>query len=121
MIGITALAICTALATVVTNSTAFLSGITLIPFFLLIVVPFYLAMLTESDRSGKFVAVSSAFFMIGTAIGPGLGGISLKAMGLPGLALASIAAPVIALMTSWTASVLLAGKRAETPIRNISL
>lgn len=119
--GIAALATCTALATTVDNSTAFLGGITLIPFFLLIVVPFYLAMLTESDRSGKFVAVSSAFFMIGTAIGPGLGGVSLKALGLPGLALASIAAPVMALLTSWIASALLAGKRAETSIRSVSL
>jgi predicted MFS family arabinose efflux permease len=120
-IGIIALAICTAMATTVDNSVAFLVGITFIPFFLLIVIPFYLAMLTESDPSGKFVAVSSAFFMIGTAVGPGLGGLSMKALGLPGLAFASIGAPMIALLTSWSASVILSNKRAKHPVGGASV
>ena len=119
--GIVALAICTAMATSVDNATAFLAGITFIPFFLLIVVPFYLAMLTESDRSGKFVAVSSAFFMIGTAIGPGLGGVSLTALGLRGLAFASIAAPLFAIITSGVASVLLASRRNKAAIGSVSV
>ncbi|MGH7106507.1 MAG: hypothetical protein ACREFT_08370, partial [Acetobacteraceae bacterium] len=80
---------------------AFLTGVVLLPFFLLILVPFFLTFLVKADESGKLVTVSPAFFMIGTAVGPGVGGITLDALGLPGLAVASLVTPLLALLATW--------------------
>ncbi len=101
-IGIAAMLLCAVLTTTIDSVIAFVIGIIFLPFFLLVVIPFYLGLLLESDPSGKLVAVSSAFFMIGTAIGPGLGGLALNAQGLSGLALVSILVPLVALLTTWT-------------------
>lgn len=101
-LGIAAFLLCAVLITAIAGASPFMIGVTLLPVFLLIVVPFYLAFLLKSDPSGKFVAVSSAFFMIGTAIGPGVGGVALKTHGLSGLAFASMLIPVLALLTTWS-------------------
>lgn len=101
-IGIAAFLMCAVLITAIEGARPFVIGVTLLPVFLLVVVPFYLAILLKSDASGKFVAVSSAFFMIGTAIGPGVGSLALKAHGLSGLAFVSILVPVLALLTTWS-------------------
>ncbi len=99
-VGITALLACAALITALPGASAFIIGVIFLPFFLLVLVPFYLSFLLKSDPSGKLVSVSSAFFMIGTAVGPGLGGLALDALGLPGLAFASILTPLLALLAT---------------------
>lgn len=101
-VGIAAMLACAVLITTIDSVSAFVIGIIFLPFFLLVVIPFYLGLLLESDPSGKLVAVSSAFFMIGTAVGPGLGGIALRVQGLWGLALVSILVPLLAGLTTWT-------------------
>jgi predicted MFS family arabinose efflux permease len=100
-VGIILLLSCDALITTFDSGTAFLTGIVLLPFFLLVLVPFYLTLLVETDQSGKLVTVSPAFFMIGTAVGPGVGGVTLDALGFPGLAIASIVTPLLALLATW--------------------
>ncbi|MGA7540107.1 MAG: hypothetical protein WBW93_15235 [Steroidobacteraceae bacterium] len=104
-VGIVAFLLCAAVITAIASATAFLAGIILMPFFLLVLVPLYLVILVASDPSGKYVAISPAFFMIGTAIGPGAGALALHALSLPGVALASILAPVLALLATWTGAV----------------
>jgi predicted MFS family arabinose efflux permease len=99
--GIATLLACAALITAIDSGSAYLVGVILLPVCLLVVVPFYLALLLRSDPSGKLVAVSSAFFMIGTAIGPGVGGLALSVQGLSGLAFASILTPVLAFLATW--------------------
>lgn len=101
-VGIVAMLVCAVLITMIDSVSSFVIGIIFLPFFLLIVIPFYLGLLLESDSSGKLVAVSSAFFMIGTALGPGLGGLALNSYGLSGLALVSILIPLLALLATWT-------------------
>ncbi len=100
-LGIIAFLLCAALITAFASAPAFIVGVTFLPFFLLVIVPFYLTFLLQAEMSGKFVAVSSAFFMLGTAIGPGLGGLALGAFGLKGLAFASILTPLLALASTW--------------------
>lgn len=100
-IGIILLLSCDALITTFDSGTAFLTGVVLLPFFLLVLVPFYLTFLVKADESGKLVTVSPAFFMIGTAVGPGVGGVTLDALGLPGLAVAGIVTPLLALLATW--------------------
>ena len=112
-IGIAAMLACAVLITTVDSVSAFVIGIIFLPFFLLIVIPFYLGLFLESDTSGKLVAVSSAFFMIGTAIGPGLGGLALNSHGLSGLALVSILIPLLALLATWTGTFQLSRSRIE--------
>ena len=98
--GISALLVCAALITALPGAGAFITGVVFLPFFLLVLVPFYLSLLLKSDPSAKLVSVSSAFFMIGTAVGPGLGGLALDGFGLPGLAFASILTPLLALLAT---------------------
>lgn len=100
MAGIIALFACAASITVVAAPSAFIVGVMMLPFFLLVIVPFYLVELLASDPSGKYVAVTPAFFMIGTAVGPALGGLALHALDLTGVALASMVTPLLALLAT---------------------
>ena len=118
-LGITALLVCAALITAFPGAGAFMTGVIFLPFFLLVLVPFYLSLLLKSDPSGKLVSVSSAFFMIGTAVGPGLGGLALDALGLPGLAFASILTPLLALLAT-LAGALGCSRRARVTLGNPS-
>jgi predicted MFS family arabinose efflux permease len=104
-VGIVAFLACTVSITAIAAAGAFIIGVMMLPFFLLVVVPFYLVELLASDPSGKYVAVTPAFFMIGTAIGPALGGLALHGFGLSGVALASMAAPVLALLATLSGGV----------------
>lgn len=99
-VGIIAMLSCAASITAIAAAGAFIVGVMMLPFFLLVLVPFYLVELLASDASGKYVAVTPAFFMIGTAVGPAVGGLALHALGMSGVAVASMLAPVLALVAT---------------------
>jgi len=101
--GILATAACAFLITEPNQPLPFIAGALLVPFFLIFLVPFFLTYLVRLDPSGKFVAASAAFFMIGSAIGPGIGSVAIDWLGPSGLAAVGVATPLLALAASWTA------------------
>ncbi len=111
--GIISTAVCIALITATVSSALFMAGALLSPFFLIFLVPFYLTFLVKIDASGKFVAASAAFFMIGSAIGPGIGGIALRQLGMAGLSIVGIVTPLLALLATWSG---IAGQARVEPI-----
>jgi predicted MFS family arabinose efflux permease len=84
------------------GATLFSAGVIFEPFFVIFLVPFYLNQVVQMDSSGKGVAASSAFFMIGAAIGPSFGGVMLDTAGPTGLAFAGVT--TIALVSLLTAA-----------------
>jgi hypothetical protein len=89
-VGICTLALCVFCVTGPVGPTLFSVGVMFEPFFVMFLVPFYLNQLVQIDPSGKSVAASSAFFMMGAAIGPGFGGVILDTAGPTGLAFAGV-------------------------------
>lgn len=112
-VGIISTAVCIALITATASSALFMAGALLSPFFLIFLVPFYLTFLVKIDASGRFVAASAAFFMIGSALGPGIGGIALKQLGMAGLSIVGIATPLLALLATWSG---IAGRARAKPV-----
>ncbi len=101
-VGIGILAMCVFCVTGPVGATLFSAGVMFEPFFVMFLVPFYLNQVVEMDSSGKGVAASSAFFMIGAAIGPSFGGVMLDTAGPTGLAFAGVT--TIALVSLLTAA-----------------
>jgi len=83
------------------GATLFSAGVLFEPFCVMFLVPFYLNQVVQIDSSGKGAAASSAFFMIGTAIGPSFGGVMLDTAGPTGLALAAVATIALVLLLTF--------------------
>jgi len=80
------------------NAKLFAVGLTFQPFFLMFLLPFYLERLSQLDRTGKFVAASSACLMIGTAVGPTVGGLIIDYDRIAGLAVFDVGMMAVVLV-----------------------
>jgi predicted MFS family arabinose efflux permease len=99
-VGIGLFAICVYCVTGPVGAPLFSVGVLFQPFCVMFLVPFYLSQLVQLDSSGKSVGASSAFIMIGAAIGPSVGGMTLDSVGPRGLAFAGVAVvAVVSLLT----------------------
>ena len=100
-VGICTFGVCAFLIAGAGNALLFTAGTLFLPFCLMFSVPFYLSLLVEFDASGKCVATSAAFIMIGSAIGPSVGGIAMDHAGLTGLAVIGVATTLLAVLITW--------------------
>jgi predicted MFS family arabinose efflux permease len=69
-----------------------------LPFFLLFLTPLLLAALARLDATGRAAAAGPAFFMIGAAIGPFVGGVILSLGDLAALAWMGAGVSLVALL-----------------------
>jgi predicted MFS family arabinose efflux permease len=69
-----------------------LIGSMVLQFFVMFTVPIVLTRLALIDAAGRLVAVSPAFFMIGSAVGPALGGFIISRSEYRGLAIGATVA-----------------------------
>jgi predicted MFS family arabinose efflux permease len=92
------------------NAPLFAIGAVGLSFFLLFLVPFVLGTLADLDKSGRSASAGPAFFTIGGAIGPALGGLIITTAGFGTLGIVSALTVALALMLA-----LMGASKASTP------
>ena len=104
VIGLPMFAICIYCVMGMNNAIPFMIGVLFQAFFVMFLVPFYLGRVVSLDPSGKAVGASSGFFMIGSAIGPFVGGIIIDYAGLRTLGITGVLLCLVILVSTLSIS-----------------
>lgn len=116
-LGFVAMAASALLITLGLGKIPFMLGATGLNFALMFLTPMLLGLLADLDYTGRTAAAGPAFFTIGGAFGPVLGGVIIAAMGMSVLGQVVAAVLLFALALAWAAS---AGSlRISPPARSV--
>jgi predicted MFS family arabinose efflux permease len=103
-LGYAGLAVSVLLITLGLGQAEFIVGAIGLNLCLMFVTPFLLGILAELDSSGRTAAAGPAFFTIGAAIGPALGGVLIATGGIPSLGVVLAAFAAAALLLCYVAT-----------------
>lgn len=103
-VGFIAMSASALLITLGLGKIPFMAGATGLNFALMFLTPMLLGLLADLDHTGRTAAAGPAFFTIGGAFGPVLGGVIIAAMGMTVLGQVLAAVLILALALAWSAA-----------------